>query len=283
MSRKETRIAGRFPILFAVLGLLRRFLLPVSAAVAVSAALLYTFHRFEEFLVHDPRFTVRVKGDLPGDAGSLTIQGAGGEAAAQVRAVFGSDHGRSLYLVPLEQRRMQIRAIPWVRDASVTRYWPNRVEVSVRRRQPVAYAQLPGQRGAHRVMVVDEEGALLDRSNANGRDLPVLSGLRVDQAPEERALRVRLMRRVMADLGERSRNISVIDAAQLDNVRLTMQIDEMLLVLVLGPDEFGRKVDQFLRFYPDIRTRVRSGAVIDLRIRDRATVLEEGKEAPKGE
>ena len=283
MSRKDIGQAGRSPILWAALRLLRRFVVPITAAVVVSAVFLYAFHRFEDFLLQDARFIVRVRGDLPGDSGSLMIHGASPDTTPQVRAVFDADHGRSLYLLPLGQRRMQVRAISWVRDASVARYWPNRVEIFVRRRQPVAYAQLPlpGQRGAHRVMAVDEEGVLLDRSIAAGSDLPVLAGLRDDQTLRERALRIRLMMRVVAEIGERSRDVSVIDVAQLDNVRLTMHMDEMLLVLVFGPDEFGRKLSQFLRFYPEIRTRIRSGAVIDLRIRDRATVLEEGKETPK--
>jgi len=283
MNKKEVHGGARLPILFAVLRFLRRSLPPITALLLVSTALLFAFHRFEDFLLADARFTVRVRGDLPGDASSLAIHGAAAGEAAQVRALFDADHGRSLYLIPLEQRRLQVRAIPWVRDASVARYWPNRVEVVVRRRKPVAYAQLPlaSQKAGHRIMAVDEEGVLLDRSMAAGGDLPVLSGLRGDQTPHERALRVRLMMQVISDIGERARDVSVINVGQLDNVRLTVHLDEMLLVLVLGPDEFGQKLSQFFRYYSDIRTRVRSGAVIDLRIRDRATVIEEGREAPK--
>ena len=43
-----------------------------------------------------------------------------------VEAVFNDDSGRSIYLLPLLDRRQTLRTVDWVKDASIVRLWPNR-------------------------------------------------------------------------------------------------------------------------------------------------------------
>ncbi len=44
----------------------------------------------------------------------------------------------------LGERRRRLLAVDWVKDASVSRRWPNRVSVNVIERRPVAFAQIAG-------------------------------------------------------------------------------------------------------------------------------------------
>src|ERR1035438_5142209 len=56
---------------------------------------------------------------------SLEIQGAHYVGRAQVIERFAADFGRSVFSVPLEERRSGIEQIPWVERADVARLWPD--------------------------------------------------------------------------------------------------------------------------------------------------------------
>ena len=56
--------------------------------------------------------------------------------------------GRSVYLIPLDERRATLRTVDWVKDASVARVWPNRVVVRVAERKPVAFVTLGSRRAS---------------------------------------------------------------------------------------------------------------------------------------
>ena len=107
-------------------------------------------------------------------------------------------------------------AIDWVKDASVSRIWPNSVEVQIRERQPVAFVELPPRRrgAGSRVGLVDEDGIVLEQPPGSKYDLPVLRGVREEQAEALRARRVHKMQRFLNEIGELSEQISEIDVRQ---------------------------------------------------------------------
>ena len=115
----------------------------IAATVALTVVLLasmYAFHRLEQFLIRDPRFTlVGTGGDgLPAIHPWRSPARRTWRRAA-IEAVFADDFGRSAYLLPLDDRRASLRTVDWVKDASVARFWPNRVVVGVTERTPVAF------------------------------------------------------------------------------------------------------------------------------------------------
>ena len=67
-----------------------------------------------------------------------------------IEAVFAEDFGRSVYLIPLSERRASLRTVDWVKDASVARFWPNRVVVGVTERKPVAFVDARAPAGVPR-------------------------------------------------------------------------------------------------------------------------------------
>jgi cell division protein FtsQ len=282
MSRREAAAAGKEKLRLAGLIALRKVLAPVLAAALTATAVISGCLLLEDYLLQSPSFVVRTRTEL-GGATDVVVRGVSTKHAQQVIGVFDADHGRSLYLLPLEERRSQLLAIPWVKEASVSRYWPRSIEVRVQEREPVAFAHLPPRRpnGPARVMLIDEDGVLLEPAGRTRQDLPVLTGVRLDQSPQERAHRVRRMRQLLEEAGNLASEISVIDALDPENLKITMRVEDKLLVLILGPEGYARRLERFLRHYPEIRHRVLSGAVIDLRIEDRATVVREGR--PEGD
>jgi cell division protein FtsQ len=102
-----------------------RFAFWLAAGLFLMVSTLFAWHRTEEFLIKDSRFRVAEADALGGQSPNLIVEGIHYASASQIRHVFAEDFGRSLYLVPIEKRRLQLLEIDWVEDASVSKVWPN--------------------------------------------------------------------------------------------------------------------------------------------------------------
>jgi len=241
----------------------------VTIAIAFCIMLiasLYIFHRFEQFLIRDPRFALS---GVDGDAGSIEIAGAAHASRAQIERVFAIDLGRSVYLLPLTERRDTLRSVDWIKDASIARLWPNRVVVSVEERKPVAFLTL----GPSRFALIDGDGVILPTAPARFA-LPVLAGVNTSDALETRRDRVHRMLRLTRDLGEEAQNISEIDVSDRDNLKVTAPRDGHIVTLLLGDRDFARRYRNFINHFAEIKRRLPNAATLDLRLEDRITVVE---------
>ena len=90
---------------------------------------LYALHLTEGFLMRDPRFVFAGPQEPGEESRNLQIEGVTHASRAHVASAFGPDFGKSVYLVPLAERRRNLLAVNWVRDATVLRVWPNEVLV----------------------------------------------------------------------------------------------------------------------------------------------------------
>lgn len=241
----------------------------VTIAVAFCAVLLvsfYLFHRLELFLIRDPRFALA---GADGEAPGVEIHGAAHASRAQIERVFAIDLGRSVYLLPMTDRRDSLRTVDWVKDASIARLWPNRVVVRVEERRPVAFVTLAPSRFA----LIDEDGVILPPA-PDRFELPVLSGVRASDSVADRRECVRRMMRLTKDLGDESRNISEVDVSDRDNLKVTAPRDGHIVTLLLGDRDFAQRYTNFLNHYPEIKRRLPNAATLDLRLEDRITVVE---------
>src|SRR5580700_2357360 len=134
----------------------RRVAMIVLAVCAVLIASIVVIHRLEQFLIRDPRFALNGV-EASTDTATLEISGAAHASRGKIEAVFNDDSGRSVYLLPMDDRRASLRAVDWVKDASIVRIWPNRVIVRVSERTPVACVTLAPSRFA----LIDEDGVIL--------------------------------------------------------------------------------------------------------------------------
>jgi cell division septal protein FtsQ len=253
MSRKPEQKS--FPVMrVAVIG--------CAAAVALLAAL-FAYNRLERFLIRDSRFA------LNEDSPTLEVAGAAHASHRQIEAVFADDLGRSVYLMPLSDRRATLRTVDWVKDASVARLWPNRVIVTIAERKPVAFVTL----GSSKFALIDEDGIILPPAT-DRFPVPVLAGVRATDAIAERRDRVHRMLRLTRELGGNAAKLSEIDVTDRDNLKVTQSYDGQMLTMLLGDHNFGLRYENFLRNYGEIKRRLPGATTLDLRLEDRITVVE---------
>lgn len=247
------------------------------AAVGVLAVVVY--YRSQNFLVTDGRFRLGGSTDLDGDIPGVRVDGIVHCSPARVLGVFNPDFGRSVYLIPLEERRRNLLSLDWVKDASVSRLWPNQVQVRITERVPVAFVQIPSTMhgGSFQVALIDEDGVLLDPPPRARFALPVLTGIRREQSRETRRDRVRAALRLVAQLGGMSDRISEIDVLDPENLKITQPLDGRAIVLMLGSQNFLARLQNFLNHYPEIHKRLEHATMFDLRLDDRITAVEEGR------
>jgi cell division protein FtsQ len=246
----------------------RRWLMGTGAAVGFifMGVAVYKVHAFA---MTEPQFTL--SREAPG---ALLVHGLRNASRARVWRVFDVDFGRSVFAVPLAERRRRLMAIDWVADASVSRIWPNRLVVRIAERQPVAFVNLPLATGTARLLLIDAEGVLLEPPPQSRFSFPVLSGVAEDDSEEVRRIRVRAMLRLLDELGAAARDISEVNTADLDNLRAITQLDGRAVELQMGDGNYGRRYQAFLANYPEMRKRSRGVRVFDLRLDDRITARE---------
>jgi len=202
-------------------------------------------------------------------AGSLKIEGLRYADRAKVLRVFDGDFGRSVFATPLDERRRRLLAIDWVEDAVVSRVWPDRLTVRIRERRPVAFVSFRSG-----VLLIDAHGVLLDPPAQSRFSFPVLSGIREDQDEGQRAECVRTMLRLLGELGGHSSDVSEVDAADPDDVRVVARVDNQTVELLMGDSNFEARYKTFLGHFAEMRAKSPEGKTFDLRLDDRITVKE---------
>ncbi|MEO5925197.1 MAG: FtsQ-type POTRA domain-containing protein [Bryobacteraceae bacterium] len=245
----------------------RRLIVGFVAFVLVVGLSLYAFQLLEQFLIRDKRFAVSTPDGAPSQV--IRISGASHASLRNIEAVFNEDFGRSLYLVPLEERLATLRAVDWVRDASIARVWPNRLVVNVTERAPVAFITLPPSRFA----LIDADGVILPPAQ-DKFNLPVLRGVKATSSLEDRRLAVQRMLRLTTDLGDAMKEIAEIDISQAENIAITQPHNGRIVKLLLGDRDYSERYQTFLNHVADIDARVPGAKVLDLRLDDRITVVE---------
>lgn len=223
------------------------------AAVFVSTAL--AARKVRRFVATDSRFELN----------EPELKGVENASRARILQSFAPDAGRSIFHLPLAERRRRLLAIDWVEDASLSRIWPNQVVVRIRERKPVAFVILPARRYA----LIDSQGVLLSPPRRRF-EFPVLSGITEDQNERERRDRVHAMLRLLDGLGPRAaKDISEVNASSVADLRLTTQVRGRAVELWMGDRNYGSRYENFLNHYTEIRSRSGNVSTFDLRLDDR--------------
>lgn len=212
------------------------------------------------------------------DGGSVRVTGLGYVNPKDVARLFAVDYGTSLAALPLEERREQLLAMPWVKEAKVRRNWPDRLWVDVTEREPVAFARVPAAYGKkyEQPMLVDADGVLLPVPNGHAFSFPVVSGVTPDMEPEGRKERVELYLTLAAEFSSTDPNyldeISEVDLSESDNAVLVVERQGRILKLQLGKRFFRHRyeiyregIEGWRHDYPAVRE-------VDLRFREQAVL-----------
>ena len=255
-----------------------RFIVRVLIAGVFLVAGVYAWHKMEQFLIRDARFAVALP-DYGLESPSLQITGVQYVSRIEVLRVFAPDYGRSLYLLPLRERRRQLRTLDWIKDASISRLWPNRAVVQIQEREPVAFLNIPSdQAGVMRSALIDADGVILQAPARARFTLPVVRGISPDEHIDDRRKRVARLSSLMKDIGSLGERVSEVDVSDLENLRLTVRADRRTVVLLLGDHNFEKRFQNFITHYAKIQERLVNANTLDMRLEDRITVVESDKQ-----
>jgi cell division protein FtsQ len=229
---------------------------------------LFAWRRTEEFLIKDDRFRIMEAEEFAGQSPNLIIEGIHYASAPQIRHVFAQDFGRSLYLVPLQERREQLLEIDWVEQASVSKIWPNTLRVWIHERVPVAFVRLrPNPKdGMSQLALIDKDGYLLRPKVAAKFTLPVITGVRENEGLENRRARVRRVLGMLKEAGSLGAQISEISVADPNNLVVAEHVDRRVVNLMLGDENYAERLQNFLANYNEIKQKRPDARTLDLRV-----------------
>lgn len=242
---------------------IRRGLIIATLASVALVVVLWSAMQLEYFLIRDPQFTLANPTDPGEESPGLEITGVKHSARENIAVAFAKDYGRSVYLMPLRQRRDDLLRLQWVKEARVTRVWPNRVQVRITEREPAAFVQLPSE---STLPLIDTDGNILRPEIAEELNLPVLSGITKRQSEEERRLRVRRLIKLMSEAGELSSKISEVDASDPDNLKVMQDAGGKAVTLIIGNRYFKRRLEKFKQNAEDLLRRDPTKTIFDLRV-----------------
>jgi len=242
------------------------------AIVSVLAGVIYAAQRTERFLIEDPRFALTGPNEYGQESPNIHLTGVRWASRVRILQVFRPDLNRSLYLLPLAERRSALLKLPWVREATLTRIWPNELAVHIEERQPVAFLQIPFG-PMSRFALIDADGVILEPPEKVRFNLPVVAGVEASAPIADRSLRVHRMQQVMNELGSLGADVSEIDVGDLDDLKVREQVQDHSVLLDIGDHNFASRMRTFLNEYPSIRRRLPAVAELDLRIDDRITAV----------
>jgi cell division protein FtsQ len=254
-----------------------RFTVWLGVGVLLMVSAIIAWHGAEEFLIKDNRFRVAQADDFAGPSPNLIVEGIHYASASQIRHVFAPDFGRSLYLVPVQERRAQLVQIDWVEDAAVSKIWPNTLRVRVAERKPVAFVRLqPNHRdGASQLALIDKDGYILRPRVAARFTLPVITGIRESEARENRRARVRRVLGMLREIGPLAEQISEVNVADPNNLVVAEHVDNGVVNLMPGDENYTDRLQNFLANYEEIKSKRPDAKTLDLRVDGAITTVGE--------
>jgi cell division septal protein FtsQ len=228
----------------------------------------------EQAVLADGRFRF-----APGDATTdqyVTVSGLHHASKASVLRVFNEDRDHSIARIDIDQRRLALQRVDWVKDATVRRIWPNRLAIEVVERTPVAFIEVPAAATgsfenpvSYTPAMMDAEGVVLHSRTPIQAELPLLVGVRESDRLEVRRDRILRMVRLLNDLSSYRSNVQEVDVSEPANLRIGYDIQGKLVVLILGEERFRERLELFLKHYPGIQDRVLPRSAYDVSLEGR--------------
>ena len=249
-----------------------RLLLAILAGLMLFASTAYAARRVQSMLLANERFFLvpLTESGVPG----VRVEGNRYASRDRILLAFAADLNRSIFSVPLAERRRRLLAIDWIEDASVLRVWPNQLIVKVKERRPVAFAKLPiGVSGQFRYLLIDVQGVLMSVPRERF-DFPVLTGITEDQRDAERKTRVVSLQQVLHELGpSAAAMISEVNIASPLDVRISAKVGGRAVELWLGDRNYLARFQNFTGHFDEIARGTDEASVFDLRIDGQITTI----------
>ena len=211
---------------------------------------------------------------------NLEITGTENVTKAQIMEVMGADIGRNIFFIPLSQQQAQLEQIPWVESASVMRFVPNRLQVVIHERTPVAFARV----GA-RIALIDAGGTLMELPRNHKYSFPVILGMYPGEPLSTRAPRMKAYQELIRDLdsgGARySQDLSEVDLSDLDNLKVRVNDPAGDVLLHLGSSNYLKRYKIYASHVREWRQQFQKLESVNLRYDNQVIVNPDMQGTPK--
>src|ERR1700681_3558619 len=195
---------------------------------------------------------------------NIEVTGMQNVTKQQIMEVMGADIGRNIFFIPLAQQKAQLEQIPWVESASVMRFVPNRLEVEVHERTPVAFARV-----GPRMELIDAGGTLMELSPKRKFSFPVILGMNPGEPLSTRAPRMKTYREMVSELdsgGPRySQDLSEVDLSDLEDVKVRVNDPAGDVLVHLGSSDYLRRYKIYVTHAQAWRQQFQKLESVDLR------------------
>ena len=251
--------------------------LRVAMWIAIAVAGAWLSYLTGHFLLASPEMAL-VHPEQVELAGNRYVQ------RASVLSIFSADRSRSVLRIPLDQRRRQLEAIPWVEQATVRRALPNKIEIEITERTPIAFL-----RQGSDLSLVDLHGVILERPLKGSFHFPVVTGISADLPLDDRGKRMQMfagfMQQVASARPAAAEQVSEVDLSDANDLRATLtglpggnssgnspgQADAPVLVH-FGNSDFQSKYRTLLEDFGKWRAKAGRVESVDLRFNGQAVV-----------
>lgn len=182
----------------------------------------------------------------------------------------------NVFGLSLDRMQKRIENLPWIRSATVSRAYPDRLLVCVTERTPIANADLDGH-----IKLVDADGVILDKPNKGAFDFPVVEGLTAQMSAGERQMRLALYqqfeRDVAGDLPRSGWMLSEADLSDPEDLKAMLIQGRQTLLLHFGHQDFAGRFKNFLTLLPVLEKGNVPVDSVDLRYGNQVVVDPERK------
>jgi cell division protein FtsQ len=204
------------------------------------------------------RFRVESSDDI-GIAGLQNI------TRSQIMEVMGGDIGRNIFFIPLDQRKKQLEQIPWVASASVMRFVPNRLEIEIQERTPVAFARV-----GSKILLIDNAGMLMELPAGKKKySFPVILGMNLGEPLSTRNARMKIYNDLIAQLDSGgthySQELSEVDLSDSDDVKVLANNPQGEVLIHLGSSNFLERYKTYEAHAQEWRQQFDKLESVDLR------------------
>ena len=177
---------------------------------------------------------------------TVDIEGASRASREEIRADVLRLSNAGVWQADLEAIAGELRSLPWVRDAVVSRVLPAGLRVRVTEREPRVIART----AAGRLVWVDDDGVMLGAASPGEQDFFVrgIEESRSDEALKQNRERVRAATELARDWAQAglARRVSEVNLEDLRDVRVQLAGDDAAVEVRLGHEDFAKRFRQAL-------------------------------------
>jgi len=208
--------------------------------------------------------------DLSGPE-SVILTGNHFVSQTDIASAIGAGAEPNLFRLSLEDVRREVEAIPWIQSASLRRIFPNRLQVEVTERTPIAYVNTVSG-----LKLVDKEGVLLEKPTEAAFDFPVVTGIDRSMSAADRRARLALFDRFEQELKSQVDGagwlVSEVDLSDDGDLKALLVQGRETILVHFGNRDFGERFGTFLTLLPQIHTASTAVDSVDLRYRGQVVV-----------